>query len=103
MFNTEKNNTETHPSIQALSPTPVGFLGTEALKPVPWGQKVSGILDDAGEWLKVKAGSYLDRWLVGVTGRLCAVFFFEENGSVTLTPSKKLTKNLKPPRRVGED
>lgn len=32
----------------------------KALKPVPWGQKVSGILDDAGEWLKVKAGSSLD-------------------------------------------
>ena len=38
------------------------FLGLalQALKPVPWGQKVSGILDDAGEWLKVKAGSSLD-------------------------------------------
>jgi len=37
------------------------FLGPDqALKPVPWGQKVSGILDDAGEWLKVKAGSSLD-------------------------------------------
>jgi len=38
----------------------------QALKPVPWGQKVSGILDDAGEWLKVKAGRYLPVQVDGV-------------------------------------
>ncbi|CAJ1379427.1 unnamed protein product, partial [Effrenium voratum] len=37
-----------------------------ALKVVPWGKVVWGVLDDAGEWLKVKPGRYLPVSVDGV-------------------------------------
>ena len=98
----------------ASTPTPVGFLiffggmvsGNWGLEASALGSESLGYLGwcwwvAEGESRKLLGSGSWRGWQR--CRQVVWSFFLEQNGSVTLTPSKKLTKNLKPHRRVGED